>query len=584
MDISSDVVLQKQLFQDWLDINEAMALGTEDVLGIIWHTGARLIRAEHGSIRLLRNVGGRPVLVLEAHFGDGWTEEKKARIMEMGESISGVVAQSGHPRCCADVTKEPDYRGSFPEFKSKICVPIRIGGRVIGVMNFNNRAVGVFNPGQVAIVETFARQTALGVNTVRLNRREERARRSLELSRAINEAINATMNLDQVMHTLLSKLDEIGKATVVDVFIYDPVDQVLRNTYRLREDQRGSVELRLDQGLIGATARSRQAINVGDVRKDPRYLKARESTRSELTTPLVQGDELIGVINLESDMLDTFDEDDEKLLEAVAIAACIAIRNAREHQRLQQAQEELRLAGRRIIDMEDSARFALTTYIHDEVQKTIGRLRVKARQQGGPEIIALAQELDQQAGRMRFDLSTPVLPRNMRLELRQLIEESLPQMYPAAACLRHTLRLSDLDSIKSSDPSVGVLVYRFVRGAGANVYEHADAGHVCVEAERWGDVLLLRVMDDGRGFDVSDIERFIKEGHYPGFRPFAGRAPSGRRSPGCCVRRRPAARTLPRGASAARTRSAGSATPAPPDRRSSRCAGWCRRWPRDACC
>jgi signal transduction histidine kinase len=48
----------------------------------------------------------------------------------------------------------------------------------------------------------------------------------------------------------------------------------------------------------------------------------------------------------------------------------------------------------------------------------------------------------------------------------------------------------------------------------ANVYEHADAGHVCVEAERRGDTLLLRAMDDGRGFDVSDVERFIKEGHY----------------------------------------------------------------------
>jgi GAF domain-containing protein len=514
MDALVDVALQKQLFQDLLEINEAMALGTGDVLSIIWHKGAELIRAEHGSIRLQRNVGGRPVLVLEAHFGDGWTEEKKGRIMEMGESISGVVAKSGHPRCCADVTKEPDYRGSFPEFKSKICVPIRIGDRVIGVMNFNNRAVGVFNPGQVVIAETFARQTALAVNTVRLNRREERARKSLELSRAINEAINATMNLDQVMHTLLSKLDEIGKATIVDVFIYDPVDRVLRNTYRLREDRLGSVELRLDQGLIGATARSRQAINVGDVRKDPRYLKARESTRSELSIPLVQGDELIGVINLESDRLDTFDEDDERLLEAVALAACIAIRNAREHERLRRAQEELRLASRRIIDMEDSARFTLTTYIHDEVQRTIGRLRVKARQQADPEIIALTQELDKQVGRMRFDLSTPVLPRNMRLELRQLVEESLPQMYPAAARLRHTLRLSGLDGVKPSDPSVGVLVYRFVRGAVANVYEHADAEHVCVDVERQGDVLLLRVTDDGQGFDVSDVERFIKEGHY----------------------------------------------------------------------
>jgi putative methionine-R-sulfoxide reductase with GAF domain len=514
MDDFVDVTLQKRLFQDLLEINEAMTLGTEDVLSIIWHKGARLIGAEHGSIRLLRNVGGRPVLVLEAHFGEGWTEERKRRIMEVGESISGLVAQSGCSCCCADVTKEVDYKGSFPEFKSKICIPICIGDQVIGVTNFNSQAAGAFNDNHVKIAETFARQTALAVNTVRIYRREERARKSLELSRAINEAINATLDLDEVMNTLLSKLAEIGKVTIADVLIYDPVDQVLRNTYRLKEDSLGSMELRLDQGLIGATARSRKAMNVGDVRKDSRYLKARESTRSELTMPMVQGDELIGVINLESDKLDTFDEADEKLLEAVGIAACIAIRKAREYEKLQRAQQELELASRRIMAMEDSARFALTTYIHDEVQKTIGRLSVQARQQGDPEITTLVQELEQKVGRMRFDLSTPILPHNMRLELRQLVEESLPQMYPAASRLRHTLRLSALDDIKASDPSVGVLVYRFVRGAVVNVYEHTDADHIRIEAKRQGDVLLLRVMDHGQGFDVTHINRFIRGGHY----------------------------------------------------------------------
>jgi Nif-specific regulatory protein len=158
MDALVNVALQKQLFQDLLEINEAMTLGTEDVLSIIWHKGAQLIGAVHGSIRLLRNVGGRPVLVLEAPFGERWSEEKKRRIMELGESISGIVAQSGCSRCCADVTKEADYKGLFPEFRSKICVPIRVGDRVIGVMNFNNRTVGIFDDNHVRIAETFAIQ------------------------------------------------------------------------------------------------------------------------------------------------------------------------------------------------------------------------------------------------------------------------------------------------------------------------------------------------------------------------------------------------------------------------------------------
>jgi len=509
-----NVALQERLFQDLLEINEAMALGSADVLSTIWHKGARLIGAEHGSIRLVRNVGGRPVLTVEAPFGEGWTEDKRRRIMELGESVSGVVAQTGCVRCCADVTQEADYRGSFPEFRSKVCVPIRIGDQVIGVMNFNNRAAGAFGDGHVRIAEVFARQTALAVNSVRLNQREERARKSLGLSRAINEAINVTLDLDQVMVTLLSRLNEIGKASVVDVFIYDPVEEVLRNTYRLKDDHLGSRELRLEQGLIGAAARSGRAINVGDVSRDPRYFRARETTSSELAMPMVRGDELIGVINLESGEPDHFDEEDERVLEAVAIAACIAIRNAREHEGLQQAQEELRRAGRRIIEVEDSARFALTAYIHDEVQKTIGRLLVRARQQNDAETIALVHELEQKVGRMRFDLSTPMLPGNMRLELRQLIEEGLPQVYQAAARPRHMLRLSALDEVSEMEPSIGMLIYRFVQGAVTNVYEHAEAGHFCVEVERRGDVLLVQVRDDGQGFDAADTGRFVREGHY----------------------------------------------------------------------
>ena len=60
---------QEQLFHDLLEINQAMARGSEKVLDMILHKGARLIGAEHGSIRLRRNIGGRPALVLEAYCG-----------------------------------------------------------------------------------------------------------------------------------------------------------------------------------------------------------------------------------------------------------------------------------------------------------------------------------------------------------------------------------------------------------------------------------------------------------------------------------------------------------------------------------
>jgi hypothetical protein len=47
----TDTALQEQLFQDLLEINQEMARGAERVLDTILHKGARLVQAEHGSIR-----------------------------------------------------------------------------------------------------------------------------------------------------------------------------------------------------------------------------------------------------------------------------------------------------------------------------------------------------------------------------------------------------------------------------------------------------------------------------------------------------------------------------------------------------
>ncbi|MFC1975279.1 GAF domain-containing protein, partial [Chloroflexota bacterium] len=408
--------------------------------------------------------------------------------------------------------KETDYKGSFPEFRSKICVPIRTGGEVIGVMNFNHEEPNAFDNNLVRIAEVFACQTAVAVNNERLSRREERTRQSLELSRAINEEINATLDQDKILSTLVNKLGEINKVTAADVFIYNPEKQLLTNNYRLKQGGEGSVKLELGQGLAGKAARSHKTINVGDVRKDRRYRKIRKSTRSELTVPMIQDGKLRGVINLESDQLEAFDEHDEGMLETVAPAACIAIRNAREYEKLKQTQGELESTNRQMTAMEDDARFALSRYLHDDVQKTIGRLKREARQQGIPEIFELTHKLEQQEARMRFELTSPIL--DLRLELMQLIKETLPRFYPESSCIRHTVRLTAFDDIEELDRPIKVLVYRFVQGAVTNVYRHAKADHVRIEAECQGDELLVRVVDNGLGFDISDKDLFIEEGHY----------------------------------------------------------------------
>ncbi|MCC5087599.1 GAF domain-containing protein [Xanthomonas campestris] len=78
------------------------------------------------------------------------------------------------------------------------------------------------------------------------------------------------------------------------------------------------VRIPLDKGVCGAAASTRQTQRIADVDAFPGHIACDSASRSELVIPLVQGDTLIGVLDLDSPELDRFDADDQRGLEAIA--------------------------------------------------------------------------------------------------------------------------------------------------------------------------------------------------------------------------------------------------------------------------
>ncbi len=85
----------------------------------------------------------------------------------------------------------------------------------------------------------------------------------------------------------------------------------------------------MGDGIIGAAAQLGQAIRVGDVRKDPRYLPAAEEVRSELAVPLIVRGRVIGVMDIESRQPDYFTPGQQTILTLVASRIGTAVENAR---------------------------------------------------------------------------------------------------------------------------------------------------------------------------------------------------------------------------------------------------------------
>lgn len=78
------------------------------------------------------------------------------------------------------------------------------------------------------------------------------------------------------------------------------------------------VRIPLDKGVCGAAARTRQTQRIEDVDAFPGHIACDSASRSELVVPLVKGDTLIGVLDLDSPELARFDEEDQRGLEAIA--------------------------------------------------------------------------------------------------------------------------------------------------------------------------------------------------------------------------------------------------------------------------
>jgi len=97
-----------------------------------------------------------------------------------------------------------------------------------------------------------------------------------------------------------------------------------------------SHEPQVGKGITGWVAQHGQSLRVGDVRKDSRYYAVRADTLSELCVPMRIGEQVLGVITVQTPRLDAYTEADQRVLEIVAAQVAVALQNARLFEQLQQ--------------------------------------------------------------------------------------------------------------------------------------------------------------------------------------------------------------------------------------------------------
>jgi diguanylate cyclase (GGDEF)-like protein len=158
----------------------------------------------------------------------------------------------------------------------------------------------------------------------------------------LGKALTSSLQLDQVLRTIMEKIDEFLRPDNWSLLLLDEAKQELYFELVVGKASPSlkDVRIKIGQGIAGWVAQNGETVVVPDTAKDTRFFgqvdeKTKTETQSIVAVPVKFRDTCLGVIELINCMgPDGFDNRDLKLLEALADFAAIALENARHVKRI----------------------------------------------------------------------------------------------------------------------------------------------------------------------------------------------------------------------------------------------------------
>ncbi|NIO72628.1 MAG: GAF domain-containing protein [Anaerolineae bacterium] len=215
--------------------------------------------------------------------------------------------------------------------RSAIAVPLLRQERVVGVLTLVHPEPNRFSEEHLDLLLSIANQAAIAVENARLYEKvTERMREATALYKVSNQLMR-TLNLDQVLEKVLDILQILSGYLECAILLVDEEtgDLEVKAARGYLRDTVGKVRFKIGQeGIVGWVAAHKTALNVPDVSQDSRYV-GMEETRSEMAVPMMAGDKVIGVLDVQRSEVNAFNDDDLRVLSSVAAQAAIAIERAR---------------------------------------------------------------------------------------------------------------------------------------------------------------------------------------------------------------------------------------------------------------
>ena len=346
-------------------------LDLDEVLEVILERVTDVLDAERSTLFLMAEDGGR--LVSKIAQGTG---SEDAIFLRPGQGIAGLTAQRGEALRVADAYADHRFSDSWDlatgfVTRSILCVPMRnLHGRTIGVVEVLNKRSGSFSEDDEELLTALAGPAAVAVEnaklyTAALARTDEllqtkagleRRVRELDALLEVEQEIARAGDLESMLDRVLRKIADVLDAEAGSVVLQQPPGPgdsalVFFAAVGPVADSVKRVRLEGGEGIVGWSARHREAVRVDDVASDDRHSRRVADevgfpVRNELAAPLTDGETSIGAISVLNRRGDApFSDHDLRLLTLVAglIGREVVLQRERDEQ---VKQERLATVGR----------------------------------------------------------------------------------------------------------------------------------------------------------------------------------------------------------------------------------------------
>jgi GAF domain-containing protein len=409
----------------------------------------------------------------------GVIKEKKGQRLSLNQGVVGHVARTKQWRII-DPSQSPwneIYLDFIPGSRSEIAVPLLAGSDLRGVLNVESLNPNNFTERDERLLRGLADLAVVALQNAEAFEREKRLVDEGQVLNEISREITSQLDHVRVFNLILEKALVLTNSTLGSLHLFDPYQKVLRIAVDrgVAEDKRG-IRQSLGQGIVGNVAAQKQLLNVRDVTQPPWdgvFLEFFPGTRSELAVPMLEGNDLRGVLNVESPSPNHFDESNERLLQELANLAVVALQNAERYEKAEREAQHFKLlyqAGQELSKITDSSQLEQAYTIVVQLAEMQSKSQV-AIYRGDEELAAL--------------VLTYASHRRAPLFERISVKEGLNGQ---VARERRTLVVHDVDhlpgdvvSVKQSDPTMHSLVVTPIlfkdRYYGNLGLRHEEAGH-----------------------------------------------------------------------------------------------------------